>query len=428
MARSSRGRFWFLYPGIRLKRWALLFVVGTVILATGMSGLLGQMFSGIHLEILPVQDLIDRMKKLVFVDLLMIVLALWAIVIAVRRGFVSAVMVLAPPGKVRRALSLVGRDLKKRRGPRIVVIGGGTGMPNTILGLKIYTSNLSAVVTVADDGGSSGRLRKDFKMLPPGDISNCLVALAGSDSLLQKLFQHRFGRRGDLSGYRFGNLFLAAMSEVTGDFSEAIKESSRVLAIEGEVIPVTYNKNMVLRAKLEDGRMVEGQSRIEFSRKISRLSLRGKAPQPSPEAVRAIRSSDAVILGPGSLYTSVLPNLLVRGITNEIKSFRGRKIYVCNIMTQPGETEDFTVSQHVQTLLNHAGKGFLDTVVVNTGIIPSAMLKKYAREGSVPVLYDKENLTGLGISVVEADVVRTDSFIRHDPRKLAKVLIRMILV
>jgi len=416
------------YPGIRLKRWITLLVFASGILALGITGLMGQVLSGFHINIDPVQDLIDRMKKLVFVDLLLLGLGLWGVILAVRRGLMSAIMVLAPAGGTRKALSMLGRDLRKRRGPKIVAIGGGTGMPQTLLGLKAYSSNISAVVTVADDGGSSGRLRRDFKILPPGDIRNCLVALAGSDTLMQNLFQHRFGRRGDLSGHSFGNLFLAAMSEVTGDFGQAIRESSRVLAIEGQVIPVTYNKNMVLRAQLEDGRVVEGQARIGVSRKIKKLTLKGKAPEPTPEVIHAIRSADAILLGPGSLYTSILPNLLVKGVAEEIRAFRGPKIYICNVMTQPGETEGYAASDHLKALLDHAGGGIVNSVVANTGRISTKILRRYAREGSIPVLPDREALRKLGVAVVEADVVRSDDFVRHDSKKLGRILIRMILV
>jgi uncharacterized cofD-like protein len=361
------------------------------------------------------------------VDLLLLGLGIWGAVLAVRRGLFSAVTVLAPRKRLDDTLSFLGQDLRRRRGPKVAAVGGGTGMPNTLRGLKPYTSNISAVVTVADDGGSSGRLRKDFHMPPPGDIRNCLVALAGSDTLMHRLFQHRFGRRGDLSGHSFGNLFLAALGEVTGDFAQAVRESSRVLAIEGRVIPVSPAA-LVLKARLEDGRVIEGQSRIGETRRIRRIGFKGKTPDASRDALQALRAADAIVLGPGSLFTSVIPNLIVRGVAEEIRRSPAPKIYVCNVMTQPGETENFTASAHLKAIREHAGEGLVDTVLVHRGEIQPALLRRYAREGAVPVAVDREALRSLGVRVVEADVASTADFVRHDPRKLGRVLMKLILV
>lgn len=310
-------------------------------------------------------------------------------------------------------------------GPRIVAIGGGTGLSTLLRGLKEYTSNITAIVTVADDGGSSGRLRREMGVLPPGDIRNCLVALADAESLMQQLFQYRFGDDGPpgLAGHNFGNLFIATMSEVTGDFELAIKESSRVLAVRGQVLPSTLSQ-VVLVAELEDGSSVKGESMIsKCFRRIRRIRLEPEDVEPLPEALDAIRAADMIVLGPGSLYTSVLPNIMVKGIRDAIKEVAALKVYVSNVMTQPGETDHFTARDHVSAICEHIGPGVLDYAVVNVGIIPLHLLEKYRLEGAEPVLPDVDAISSMGIRVIEGDFVCQNHVVRHDPLKLAEVIV-----
>ncbi len=314
------------------------------------------------------------------------------------------------------------------RGPRIVVIGGGTGLSTLLRGVKEHTSNVTAVVTVADDGGSSGRLRKEMGVLPPGDIRNCLVALADAEPLMARLFQYRFpeGDPTGLGGHTFGNLFIATMSAITGDFEEAVKESSRVLAVRGRVLPSTLD-DVVLVAECQGGRIVEGESSIgKCGAPIKAVSLRPKDAKALPEAVDAICEADAIVLGPGSLFTSVMPNLLVSGITAAIKASDALKVYVCNVMTQPGETDGFTAADHVRAVLDHVGRGVMDCVLVNTGEVPPKLAERYRQEGAYPVAVDSEEIEALGVSVTEGDLVSDANYARHDPGRLAQAIMGLM--
>jgi uncharacterized cofD-like protein len=316
-------------------------------------------------------------------------------------------------------------DQRLQRGYKIVAIGGGTGLSTLLRGLKRYSSNLTAVVTVSDDGGSSGRLHKELGILPPGDIRNCLVALADDEALVTDLFRYRFKEGDGLSGHSFGNLFLAAMTGITGKFDTAIKESSRVLNIKGLVLPATLT-NVRLGATLANGTTILGETNISASTQpIVQLFLDPPDADPPAEVISAIREADAIILGPGSLYTSILPNLLVRRIVREIEAASCAKIYVCNVMTQPGETDSFTASQHVRTLLEHAGARICEYVIVNEQP-PQRLLEAYAEEGQIPVEADRAAIEALGLRVVGANVISETQTVRHDPKKLVEVLIKVI--
>jgi uncharacterized cofD-like protein len=309
-----------------------------------------------------------------------------------------------------------------------VVVGGGTGLSNLLGGLKQYTSNLTAVVTVADDGGSSGRLRKDFGVLPPGDIRNCLVALSTQEAVLNELFQYRFKGKGDLQGHNFGNLFITAMTEITGDFGRAVEESSRVLATRGTVLPVSFDA-MTLQARLKNGKTVTGESTIGASTSpIAHLTLKEKNVRPNREALKAILEADAIVLGPGSLYTSVLPNLLIPQVAENIALSRAVKVYVCNVMTQPGETDHYTVSDHVRTLFQHTAPDFVHYVVVNKEAVPHRLLDRYARSGQEPVTVDKEEVEALGPRLVSANLLHREDFVRHHPDKLGKTLMKLLVI
>lgn len=321
---------------------------------------------------------------------------------------------------------------------RVVAIGGGTGLSSILHGLKAHAGvpwaapagirplvDITAVVTVTDDGGSSGRLRRDFKVLPPGDIRNCMVALSEDEALLSRLFQYRFpGGRG-LKGHSFGNLFLTALTHVTGDFPQAVKVSSEVLAIAGRIYPSTA-ENVGVEAELEDGTCVTGETRISrATSRIRRVSLRPKHCKPVEDTLRAIEEADLITLGPGSLFTSIVPNMLVQGIPEAIAASPAIKAYIVNLMWQPGETPEFTAADHVETVLAHAGVRLLDYVIINTRPIGPALLKKYARQNALPVENDIDRLKNLGVKIVGRDLVQKAGKIRHDPKAIADIALQL---
>ncbi len=323
---------------------------------------------------------------------------------------------------------------------RIVSIGGGTGLSTLLSGLKKHARGvqespaagspaveIAAVVTVTDDGGSSGRLRRDFDILPPGDIRNCMTALSEDEDLLSQLFQFRFASGRGLKGHSFGNLFLTAMHQITGDFAHAVQLSSEILAIRGRIFPAT-SANVTLEAVLEDRSVVRGESKISKSRRaIRRIRLQPQSCKPLPDALEAIAKADLITLGPGSLYTSVIPNLLVNGIAEAIERSPALKVYFVNLMWQPGETINFSASQHIAAIHAHAGRALLDCVVLNTGSIPATLKRKYARAHVKPVDNDFERLAEIGVKVVTADLVGDAELVgrkvRHNSAAVAEVVI-----
>lgn len=312
-----------------------------------------------------------------------------------------------------------------KRGPRVVALGGGTGLPVLLRGLKKYTDNITAVVTVADDGGSSGRLRGEFGVLPPGDIRNCLVALAETETLMDKLFCYRFGRGHGLAGHSLGNLLITALADILGDFQVAVKEASKVLKVKGRVLPSTLNQ-VVLHAELQDGAVISGESRIPQQQlPIRRVFLTPEECPPVPEALEAIYQSDLILLGPGSLYTSVLPNLLVEGIAEALKRSTAWKCYICNVMTQPGETTGFKASDHLRVLYDHTGYGWIDYILVNIQEVTPEKRARYAQDGAAPVVVDEHALRKLGINVIKAELLDESEYVRHDSDKLARAVIRL---
>jgi uncharacterized cofD-like protein len=421
----------WLYPGIRLKRWIALFVFSAVVIGVGLTGSLGHIFGNFEIKLIDVRPLAKQIQSLRFIDFLLLTLGLVGTVLAFRRGLYSVITFLLPPRERESTVSPLDR-LRLKRGPRLVAMGGGTGLPMLLSGLKEYTANLSAIVTMADDGGSSGRLRREYQALPPGDLRNCLIAMADTGPLMSELFQHRFkGQGGGIEGHSFGNLFITAMAEVTGDFYAGIKAASRVLAVSGQVLPVTVDP-VSLEAEMADGTLVAGESRIGQSRKpIKRLRLVPPNVHPAPETREAIAQADAIILGPGSLYTSILPNLLVPGIMDEIAASRAVKIYVCNLMTQPGETDRMTVFDHVQTLLEYTRPDLIQYVLVNTEAPGKELQARYQEMGAVPVMAteaDLEQLDRRNIAVIRARLATGGDFFRHDPAHLAKVVLKLVVI
>jgi uncharacterized cofD-like protein len=317
--------------------------------------------------------------------------------------------------------------MKEKTQPKMVVIGGGTGLPVLLRGLKHHDLDITAIVTVADDGGSSGRLRDELRIPPPGDVRNVLAALSDVEPLIVELFQHRFQNGNGLSGHSLGNLILAALTSITGDFVKAIREMSKVLNVHGQVLPAA-NKSVVLHAEMEDGAVVSGESKIPYSgKKIKRVFLTPEDIEPLPETIEAIRQADLIVVGPGSLYTSILPNLLVPKIGQEVCQAKAKKVYICNIMTQAGETLHYTVSDHVKALHDHMGCFFLDAVIVNSGQIPEDIQQRYAQELAEPVRDDSDRLAELGIQVIRDHIVSyEDQVIRHDTKKVASLLLSLL--
>lgn len=310
--------------------------------------------------------------------------------------------------------------------PGIVVVGGGTGLAVLLKGLKKYTSRLTAIVTVSDDGGSSGRLRAEMGVLPPGDIRNCLVALAETETLMDKVFQHRFRAGGGLEGHTLGNLLLVAMSEIAGDFVSAIQEVSKVLAVRGVVLPATLEP-VVLAATMEKGSTVIGETRIrKHEGKIERISLIPDQCLPVPETLKAIREADAIVLGPGSLYTSIIPNLLVKGVAESITKAKAPVIYVSNIMTEKGETDGFTAADHLQVIKRHLNRQLVDYVIINSGIIDEHRLSRYRQEKAIPVPPAYEDIQAMGIKIVKEDLVSHDDVAWHDSDKLARAVLALL--
>lgn len=388
-------------PGTGLKRWALVGALGAVVGAAGgdLAGNGAGGWGG-----------------------LLIACGAGMAVLAIRAAVMAVAGTLAPERS--RVLPDVLRDRRGReRGPHAVALGGGTGLSTLLRGLKSHSDHLTAIVTVADDGGSSGRLRQEMGILPPGDVRNTLVAMADTEPLLERLFQYRFTRGEGLSGHSFGNLFIAAMTEITGDFQEAIRQFSRVLAVRGQVLPSTL-QTVQLRAVFEDGTSVLGESEIpKVRRRIRSVSLVPAGVRAVPEARESIEAADIVVLGPGSLYTSVVPNILVRDLAEALRRTRALRVYVCNVMTQPGETDGYRASDHVRAIVQHSGEPLLvDCVLVNTQHVPAALLERYRAEGACPVEADVAELQRMGLVVVTGPLISLSHVVRHDPVRLAEAV------
>jgi len=403
------GRFKWLYPGMRIKRWILLCVLSVCFVTIGF-----------FINVTKSSNT-DRTG-----GSLVLILGVALLYISVRKMIKTFVTIFLPE-RENELVDIVYQKRLLERGPKIVAIGGGTGLSVLLHGLKEYSSNITAIVTVADDGGSSGRLREQFDMLPPGDIRNCLVALADTEPLMRNLFQFRFKGSSELNGHSFGNLFITALSEVTGDFEKAIKESSKILSIRGRVIPSTTDK-VVLKAEFDDGSVAEGESNITKSAKsVKRIFIDPHDCRPSQDVLEAINSADAVIFGPGSLYTSVIPNLLVKDISDAVISTKAIKVYICNVMTEHGETDRYTTLDHINAIARHASPKVVDYCIVNNAKVPVQLLERYKNENKFPVIVNSKDMERAGYRVIEGEVISTKDFVRHDSEKLARIVINLIL-
>ena len=421
---------YWLFPGLRIKRWLLAFAAGLFLVALG-----GAMAAGADLWAVAGAWLRQRLFALTgrFVPgpwlgvVVLLAGALLALASTYRLMRVVA-DILAPAGGGNGGGAVDRLVLRRRldRGPRVVAIGGGTGLSVLLRGLKEYTGNVTAIVTVTDDGGSSGRLRGELGILPPGDIRNCLVALADAEPLMARLFQHRFSQ-GTLAGHSLGNLFISALAELLGDFEQAVYESSKVLAVRGRVLPSTLTP-VTLVAEMADGRVVRGETAISSDpERIARLWLEPGGAEPLPAALEAIEAADLIVLGPGSLYTSILPNLLIPGIRDAIRRSPAVKVLVVNAMTQPGETDGFSAADHARAILEAVGPGLFQHVLVNIQQPPPHLLQRYREQGQEPVRPDREGLRRLGLQVHVARLIAGDDFVRHDSQRLARALLRVLL-
>ena len=410
----------WLLPGLQVKRWFGLIIIGTVIALLGLCVLFNMR---------PVYFAVGILKYIAVTvnqEFLGVILLLFGAYVFLK-GWKNTNYSILDLTQDRDRHALLESLYKRRKlnyGPKIVAVGGGTGLSTMLKGIKKITNNITAVVTVGDDGGSSGRLRQEMGILPPGDIRNCIAALADDEDLVTKLFQYRFKAGEGLEGHSFGNLFLTALCAITGNMVKAVQESSKVLNIRGRVLPSTLD-DMKLSAEMEDGSIVEGESNIpETGKKIKRLFTVPANCKPLPEVIQAIKEADLIILGPGSLYTSVIPNLLIKEISEAISKSSAKKIYVCNIMTQPGETTGYTASDHIQAILNHAGyPNIVQAVLVNNSL-PDDLSPDYEKSNSFPVIVDIDEIKAKNISVVTTRLYEENDqkYVRHSPSRLARAI------
>ncbi|NME83010.1 YvcK family protein [Clostridium sp. SM-530-WT-3G] len=415
-----RIRDW-LKPGIRVKRWLAFGVFGILLIAFGFTELVTHRVYDLYYQLFYIFLNITG----IFVLYISVTETMKSVIALFNRGYLKVSL------DSRKIESLIYEKRLLVKGPKIVVIGGGTGLSTMLRGLKYYTSNITAIVTVGDDGGGSGDLREDLGMLPPGDIRNCILALADTEPIMEDLLQYRF-KDGRLKNQSFGNLFLAAMDGISDNFEEAVQKMSSVLAVTGKVIPVTLD-NMQLVAKLKNGNTVIGESQIpeeaiKQNSRIEELKIIPEDAKALKEALTALKEADAIVMGPGSLYTSITSNLLVKDIARAVRRSSALKIYISNIMTQPGETTGFKVSDHLKVLLKYGGKDIVDYVIVNTGEITDELKEKYRKDGAGIVEIDEERINSLGVKIVGENLVKIkNDTVKHDPDKLAEVLADTIM-
>ncbi len=420
--RGWRAVQW-LTVGLGVKRWALLSVIGLALAIFGAA----LSFAYVALDFsLGVIEWIDRvtgqLPDSVALGIMCLTLGVFAVAVGLRGVYKSVERVYQ--GETRA--DFLETALKRRRldsGERVVAIGGGTGLSTMLRGLKHYSSNITAIVTMADDGGSSGMLR-EHGMLPPGDLRNCIAALAEAEPLMMQLFQHRFEGLGALKGHSVGNLIVAAMFEMTGDFDQAVRETSKVLAIRGRVLPSTLD-DVRLGAELKDGTRIEGQVNVNKADNIAAVFLIPGDPKALPGVVEAIKEAEVIVIGPGSLFTSIIPNLLVPEIAAAIKASKAPKIYVCNVMTQPSETRDFSAADHVRALIHHIGQGVITHVLLNSGKVSSEVLARYEIKGAKYIVPDEAEIEMLGVRPIHGAFIDVSNVVRHNPQKLSAAIFRI---
>ncbi|KAB3533517.1 gluconeogenesis factor YvcK family protein [Alkaliphilus serpentinus] len=409
-------------PGLQVKRWALVGFSGIILMALSFTVLMRDFK----------WSFTNGTALLVGVaGVTLTIFGFYKVMASIMNIFSTSISIQGRGTPLKPNLV---HDIKLRaRGPKVVVIGGGTGLSVLLRGLKLFTSNITAIVTVADDGGGSGKLREDLGMLPPGDIRNCILALAEMEPTMEKLLQYRF-EEGSLKGQSFGNLFIASMNGISNNFEDAVKSMSEVLAVRGQVLPVTL-ENVTLYAKLENGRIIKGESNIPYKSledksPIERVFIKPKESEAVGDAVEAILNADIVVLGPGSLYTSIIPNLLIKNIRNSLLNTEAIKVYIPNVMTQPGETDGYGAYKHVEALYNHCSGLSLDYVIVNTGDIPKEVREKYLLEGAKLIGFSEEDgnsLKSKDIDIIQDNLIEIKKdYVRHDAIKLSKIIVRLV--
>lgn len=416
MRRFRRFVRW-LYPGMRIKRWAALIVGGLVVASVGVL-LIANLFA---YELTAsvggpwAASLWGTLASIVGV----------AAIIAGVRGLVRSIASALMPHSERKLADVVWRQRVRDSGLHVVALGGGTGLSTLLRGLKRYSSNISAIVAVSDDGGSSGRIQRELGVLPPGDIRNCLAALADDEQLMYQLLQYRFnGEAGELGGHSLGNLLIAALTDIAGDFDEAVRQMHEILAIRGRVLPPTTD-TITLCAELNDGTHIRGETAVAGAGGIRRVYLDPGEPRALPEALEAIQEAELIVLGPGSLYTSVLPNLLVPAVAEAMQESRATRVYVCNVMTQPGETDRFRASEHVAAIHSHVNEPVFEYVVVNDGRPGPGVLSRYRAEGAEFVTPDVQAIARMGYIPIRRDLLSREDLARHDPGKLSRTLVSL---
>ena len=414
---TTRWLRW-LTPGLQIKRWLLLLMISELVLVLGVAYALKELYQSAPLPhafyYITLQFLPYWARAIVFG-----IFGVGLLVVSYLKLTQSVLGPFLPGQSTSSVVEIIHAFRLRGRGPRIVAIGGGTGLSSLLRGLKTYTSNLSAIVTVADDGGSSGRLRDEYRILPPGDFRQCLIALADAEPLMKQLFDHRF-KEGSLDGHAFGNLFIMAMADVTGNFEQALRESGKVLAVKGTIVPSTL-QDVTLVASI-NGSTVEGESMIpKQNAPISHVFLKPDGVQVNPEAAQAILNAELIIVGPGSLYTSILPNLLVEGMVEAIKASPALKLYICNLAAQPGETDGYGVQDYLRVIREHVGANLFDFVLVNSN-------NAFPPTGGQPAVVFRPSDVARHPEVrfIAADVVNTRKPSHHDPDKLARMIMRKV--
>ena len=424
-------RKWYnwLCPGINLKRWLFLFVLGVLMIAIGLAFIFNFQFMGKLEEYLfyLIYRGTGRFSTYFvnFLGILLLVGGFLAMLQAMRKIIASVVSAVLPNHN-RSLMETLFVQHKLTHGPVITAIGGGTGLSTLLRGMKTITNNCTAIVAMGDNGGSSGRLRRELGIVPPGDLRNCLTALADSEPMMEKLMQYRFETDSPLAGHCFGNLLIAALAEAQGSMEEGLDVASQILKVRGRVVPSTLD-DVQLVAEMADGTYVYGESQIpKMHKQIVAMHTRPEHPKASKAALEAIEKADVLIFGPGSLYTSVIPNLVVDGIREAIIHSNAVKVYICNILTQPGETDGYGAYDHVKALIDHVGMQFLDYVIVNSDKAVQNQMQTYNNGAGEPVSMDIMKLRRLGLKVIPASISSDEDFVKHDPDKLAAILIQLI--
>ena len=419
----------WLYPGLKIKRWLFLMLIALFFISVGVVILARESLSSFFNEIfLFINQIIYSKDDNDLITFIGIAVALYGVLLGSLsvKGLVRSLQTIFGSGE-KGFIDIVFMKRRLINGVNITVIGGGTGLGILLRGIKEITFNCTAIVPATDDGGSSGRLREEFAIIPPGDLRNCITALADTEPLMAKLMQYRFKEGTSLAGHSFGNLFITAMADVVGDMEKGLNATSKVLKVRGSVMPSTLQEDALLKARMDDGSYVVGETSITASdKKIEELFIEPENPAAPKSAVEAISNAEVLIVGPGSLYTSIIANFLVPEIKEAAIKSKAIKIYVCNVMTQPGETDDYTAKDHLQAICDYLGEDFFDYIIVNKEKVSEEILSNYALRGAYPIKADLEDFADMDINVIEANLISAENLVRHEPIKLAKVIIGLI--